>query len=118
MHTIRLRSVWNLEQNGADVGRVNLPLSNLGAGPVVLRRSFNRPTGLSDSTSIRLSLPEMIADRVCVELNEQLISKADGLHAPSDQEIASLLQQSNQLVLRMEGENCGINGEVVLQISE
>ncbi|MFH5805362.1 hypothetical protein [Alienimonas sp. DA493] len=53
-HRIRLRGPWEWAARGEPAAPARLPFQ--AAGPGVLRRFFNTPTGLEDGTTVRLSV--------------------------------------------------------------
>ena len=136
MHTIRLRRPWNRRVGHEDRSvRVDVPdlepvpdfqLEREGSGqetlssPVLYERSFNCPTGLDQSSRVRLRIQSMRGKQVQIGLNGQSLveSEISSLTFPMELTITDHLQPSNRLELQLSGKGARLDGEVVLRIDE
>ena len=119
VHRIRLSAAWQMQLLGdpSPSKRFRLPQVETSKGSVTLRRSFNRPTGLTPEQDVLLEIESIEADRYSIELNGNVLSS--GSHGKSiELSLAGRLEAANQIVLRLEGESCRVDGEVFLKIIE
>jgi hypothetical protein len=103
-HTIRLHAAWKRMviggRSGSDVAtNVSLPdrsLLNCDAVGVIYRRHFNRPTGLSDQTTVLLDCGLLPLSRSANLNGQPLIMPSVGLP-----DIASMLRPHNELEIEV-----------------
>ena len=108
-HRIELRGPWDVEGGDAATSlpsRVQLPATWAEAfgdfsGPVRLRRRFHRPSNLLSTDLIRIVCVAP-GQGATVTLNGQALGAFEAHVIESAFEIASVLQQSNQLLLELE----------------
>ena len=123
MHTIRLRGPWEyqvlFDDKQPDVkdlpsGRINAPIrwrELHGAdfqGHVCYQRSFNLPTGLSDSTVIRLHVGDV--ELVGILLNGNALTDQENGSMKSN--LRSMLEPANRLELKIQ---LPMNADVLLE---
>ena len=97
-HVIRLRAAWN-RYKGSEEKRVNLPDKTTVAteGDLVsYRRSFNAPTGISETTPIAFVVDSWVGD-LCLTLDQiALVQKREYLGQPLRIDFAGLLRHHHQ----------------------
>lgn len=119
-HIIRLRGPWQRrivdgasarqtqEQMREQTATIRMPSSwseDLGAdfvGVVCYERMFNRPTGIDDSTDIRLRLLEVVGKLSTVRLNGEILGRIQWPDATIELDLAGKLKRRNQLVIEIE----------------
>ena len=123
MHTIRLRRPWKrfIDHSG-DPDNVDVPdQTPLSAQPgttLTYRRAFNRPTGLSPSDKVWLSVVQKAASSIQIVFNESIVFESETSN-PIRVNISDQLQPSNQIAIRLT--SCGespalLDGQVALEI--
>ncbi|QDV46985.1 hypothetical protein Enr13x_68940 [Stieleria neptunia] len=123
MHTIRLRRPWLRSidpQSPPDKVDVpdTAPLAATGGDRVTYRRAFNRPTGLTPTDGVWLSISHYAADAIEVRINDTLISRSTA-GEPIRVNITADLQTSNQLAITLkssESSPAALDGAVTLEI--
>ncbi|PAY19672.1 hypothetical protein CKO51_10085 [Rhodopirellula sp. SM50] len=94
------------------------PLVVTGGGRVTYRRVFNRPTGLTPTDVVWLSIPQYAADSVEVRINDTLIYQSDRTK-PIRLDMTAALRPSNQLAITLTAGKCPttvLDGAVTLEI--
>lgn len=94
------------------------PVAVTGGGQVTYRRVFNRPTGLTPTELVWLSIPHYAADSIEVRINDTLIGRSTA-GDPIRVDITADLQTSNQLAVTLKPSVSGpaaLDGLVTLQI--
>ena len=121
MHTIRLRRPW-CRQRGDQSSRVDVPdetpLSGGSSTQTVYRRNFNRPTGLTSETKIRLRVESICGSLASVQINE--LPLTSNTSAPYEIELHEL-NAHNEIEITIndsDGTAGHIDGEVYLVIQD
>ena len=123
MHTIRLRRPWLRSvdpQSPPDKVDVpdTAPPAVTGGDRVTYRRVFNRPTGLTPTDLVWLSIPRYAADSIEVRINDTPIGRSTA-GEPIRVDITADLQASNQLAITLnpsESSPAALDGLVTLEI--
>ncbi|QDV88085.1 hypothetical protein [Planctomycetes bacterium TBK1r] len=123
MHTIRLRRPWLRSADPlSPPDKVDVPdttpLAVTGGDRVTYRRVFNRPTGLTPTDVVWLSIPQYAADSIEVRINDTLIVRST-TGDPIRVDITAQLQTSNQLAVTLKPSGsspAALDGQVTLQI--
>jgi len=120
MHTIRLRKPWEKSRIGSDrVDRIDIPEtgSETSDSRVCYRRRFNLPTGLDESSSVRLRISGWSGRLDSIRLNGHELDHSEG---QVDTEVAGLLRAGNEIELHLQStpdQPARLSGEVWLAIA-
>ncbi|MEM8667652.1 MAG: hypothetical protein AAGG48_09070 [Planctomycetota bacterium] len=119
MHSMRLRSPWQVDRGDGVFQRCELPDSKQSEGPTIAyRRSFNCPTGLESTDKVWLIIHGWEGRIESLSVNGQLLDMEEH-ESPTRLEISTWLLRSNriELILAATGEvGSRLTGPVELAI--